>query len=615
MSVDFYKFDLVDRFVGYSSSVDRTKADPGLMVKGSKNVYKKVSGAIAVRPGLKRRGAADSTLAGVKSSFEWETSVATIRALRVANSKLQVESDIVTSGTYLWYDLLTSLTTTAWVFDTVWDNTLKKDFLVFVGGNSNEYRWEGGIALISSTTINTIVLDRTVASAGLSTTSGSVVINGTTYTYSGSSGSTLTGVSGSPTGEANGSVVISGVITNSNSPASGFTNDFLKVINNQVYIGSYTSRLIYVSKNDDYKDFGQATPRIPGDGELITLDSLGKGIGVRQGKAHIFGGTNDLYIVSFNQITVGSTLTEQTVIDRKEMANLEGPLNHDFIGNIGDDLVWVSQKRQLKLYGDLRNYVEPIFPTLSLPVENEWKNEDFDGGHLRSVGDTLYVTAPDNGRVWLYQQRITVNTEGDIINERLWQPPFIWNLSRIAVIDGVEYGHSNANPQLYQMWDTLQWHDDSPDDAFLAYDSVLALAYKNSGRRTDLVNFNKYYVEGYMAQGSEVFGVAVIEYQGSSAVLESVINSNESAVTFFQGSVGASLGDSSLGDNPLGDSVSEDESDQESIPKFRVIIDVGKVDAFEYQLRVYSNEPDSRWEVLAIGANAQTVRLPTFIQK
>lgn len=606
--------NLISDFLGYASSRDRTNIDKGFLVRGSKNVYKKVSGTIAVRPGLKRRGTADSTLAGVDSSFEWQTSVATERPVRVCNGKLQVESDI--TGTYVWYDLLTALTTTAWVFDTVWDNTLKKDFLVFVGGTTSLHRWDGGIAKIASTTVNTIVLDRTVASAGYNTTSGSVTVNGNTYTYTGSSNLTLTGVTGDPTGEPVDSIVISAVVTNTTTPASGFTNDFLKVVNNQVYVGSYTSRLVYISSDSSYINFSVPGTRAAGDPELLTLDSLGKGIGVRQGSAHVFGGTQDMYIVSFQNIDVGGTLTQQTKVDKKEMANLEAPLNHDFIASIGDDIAWVSQKQQLKAYGTFRNLNEPVFPTLSEQVETEWESEDFTDGHLRSVGETLYATAPNNGRVWLYQIRQSIDKNGNVGAERLWQPPFIWNISRIAVIAGVEYGHSNANPQIYQMWNTLQYHDDSPADEDLAYDCIAAMAYRNHGMREGLLKFDKYYVEGYIASGSEVVGVAVLDYQGSSGVLESTINSISSPVVLFSGSVGVSLGDSSLGDNPLGDSVSEEESDQDSLAKFRAEVGIQPTDCFEYQLRVYSNTPNARWEILAIGANAtKSTNKPTFITK
>lgn len=616
-----FKFDLVGAdmrpFVGYVSAPDRTAVNPAAMVKGSQNIYKKISGTYAVRPGLKRYGEIDSTEAGIKEATVWDTSLATTRVLRACNAKLSVMSTIADGTTQVWYDLLTGLTDAQlakFTFDTWWNNTLKKDVLLFVYGTDDMNMWHGGIGKISSTTMNTIVLTATVASQGFNTSSGSVLVNGTTYTYTGSSASTLTGVTPDPTGEANGSIALSTVVVTSNSPASDFTNDFIKVIGNRLHVGSYTSRLIYISIQSDYTSFTVPTPRVPGSAELLTLDSLGKGIGVRQGQAHIFGGTSDLYIVSYQAITVGSTLTEATTVDKKALANQEAVLSHKFIDTVGDDLVWLSQDQQVKSYGTFRNLSQPVFPTLSLPVKSDLQAQDFTGGSLNAVGEFIYITAPANGTVWLYQTRTTVSALGNVETERLWHSPFIWNGTRVIVIDGVEYLTSNANPQIYQMWDTDQWHDDSPSDEPLPYNCVLAMAYRNSGRREDLLSFDKTFYEGYMAPGSLVNAAVVLDYQGASGVLNTVINSIESPAIFFEGDIGVSLGDSSLGDNPLGDGLTDDNLGD--LPKFRAIPNVALTDCFESQLRVYSNEPDARWEILSLGTNTtKSNNDPTFLQK
>lgn len=617
---DNFNFDLVGGrekpFAGYVSSVDKTAVNERVMVRGSKNMWKPERGTYAVREGLKRRGTADATIAGVLSAFTWNTSLATIRPLRVSNNKLQVESDIADGSTLVWYDLQDATGFEDYVFDTWWDNTLKKDSLLFVRGDDNTYMWQGGIGLVSSTTGTTIILTDPVATQGFDNVAGSVVINGNTYAYTGSSGSTLTGVTPDPTGEAANSVVVSAIVTTTDSPAADFQNDFIKVINNRLHVGSYTSRLIYIADQSDYTDFTFSTPRVPGEGELLTLDSLAKGIGVRVGQAHIFGGTQDLYIVNYQDITVGSTLTQQTTVDKKTMADLESALQHNFIANVGDDLIWLSQDQELKIYGTFRNLNSPVFPTLSLPVKQELQAQDFTGGSLTAIGEFVYITAPNSGAVWLYQTHYTVTELGNVSTERLWHSPFIWNLSRIVEIESVVYGYSNANPQTYQMWNTLQWHDDSPSDDPLPYVCILAMAYRQKGNRANLLNGEKYYIEGYMSPGSEVNSAIVLDYQGATGLQSTILNGPDNLSTFFSGNVGLSLGDSSLGDSPLGEGVSEVMDDQENLPKFRSIIDTSLGDCFEYQLRVYSSAVDSQWEVLALGLNAEkSTRKPVFIRK
>lgn len=698
-----FLFDIVSTFPGYNSANDKTNLAKGWLTRGSVNVYKKQSGTIAVRPGLKRRGSADSTIAGVDSSYEWETSLGATRVLRVANSKLQVESDIVTSGTYLWYDLMTGLTLSRFVFDPWWNNTLEKDQIIFVKGDTNLHMWHGGIGVIASTTqiiteagdaanqlsvwsfigmttansnvfvlyytladvagtrtvnvykdsaglnlvatgslvgngiitlaasggsgltgsvtvayttddtttsantlttTGTIVLTATVDSQGFNATSGSVVVNGTTYTYSGSSASTLTGVAADPTGEANGSVVVSAIVTTATSPAATFTNDFIKVIINRLHVGSYTSRLIYISDDSDYTSFSVPGTRAPGDPELLTLDNTAKGIGVRNGSAHIAAGTSDWYVITYTPLTVGSTLTEQTKMDKKSSATLQAALGHEFIGSVGDDLIFLDQGNQVRVFGTFRNLAQSQYPTLSLAIQEELADVDFTGGHLRCVGDVIYITAPITGVDYMHQTDQYIDEMGNITAQRFWQPPQVRNISRIAVIDGVVYGHSNANPQIYQLWNTLQWHDDSPTDEPLSYVCVMKTSYR-SNKRYDLISFDKTYFEGYMTEGSNVYGQVAFDYQGATSLQEIVLNCIDpvSPAIFFSGVAAYSLGEAALGANPLAGVITAEEADQELVSKFRTMPSVSVADCYEFQLIVYSVDADSRWEILAQGAN------------
>lgn len=759
-------------YVGYISSVDKTTVTDNAYVRGSKNVYRKTSGTIAVRDGLKRRGEADGTLAGVKSAFVWNTSIAQTRVLRVANNKLQVESNIADGSTYVWYDLQDATGYDDYVFDTWWNDSGQRDQLLFVRGDENLYYWNGGIGVIASTTSNTITLTEDALESGFFFSAGTVLINGNEYSYSGLgfagnvvynnfaevtgqtvtttdwaaqlfttgasstqistvrvqfetaapqastgifvasiytdnagepgtllgsatgsvggawsgkpeidftfaslssspntnyhlvvrqqtslvgvtvntgntpatgtkasidsgvtwtdvdgymwalitentiTGATFTGVDPDPTGEANGSIVLDSVYNAPTTPAEGFQNDFIKVINNQVYVGSYTSRLIYVSSDDDFADFTTTTTE-PGNPELFTLDSLAKGIGVKDGLAHIFGGTQDLYIVSYSTLQIAENLLHrETSVAKKTMASLEAPINHNFITNVGDDLIWLSQDQEVKVYGTFRNLNTPVFPILSLPIKEELQQIDFTGGHITAIGEYIYITAPNEGVVWLHQTLTLVSVDGNVNSDRVWHSPFIWNLSRIVEINGVQIGFSNANPQEYQMWDTLQWHDDSPSDDPLPYTCVLAMAYRQRPNRTKLLSGDKAYYEGYMSPGSTVQSAVVLDYQGSTGVLVSTLNSSTSPAIFFTGNLGISLGDSSLGDNPLGEGVSDILDDQEALPKFRVITDVSLKDSFEYQLRVFSSEADSRWEILSLGLDqAEVENDPVWLRK
>lgn len=607
-SKNFEFKSMISQFGGYVSSVDRTNIAENLLVRGSQNVYKKLSGTIAVRQGQKRQGVANATLSKCYSEFVWNTSWGQTYTMVISNSKLYVVIDEV------WYVLQSSLTKTRYVFGKWWDNTVQKDILLFVNGTTSLFSWTGAFAKIASTTANTIVLDRTVAASYLPA-SGSVVINGTTYTYSGSGGSTLTGVSGNPTGEANGSVVLDAVITHTNTPTSTFLSDFLKIINNQVYLGSYTGLQICMSQNIDYTNYTVPTPQLDGSPGLFIMPATGKGIGIRKGNAHVGCGSNYWVEISFTLVSNNNIVTRQNTIDIKPVALLQAPFAHEFIDSVGDTLVYLAQDQQVRALGDFNNLFVSGYPSYSQEISTELMEETFTGGSLRCIGEFIYVCAPNSGKVYLRQERTKVDGNGNIVAERLWHSPFIWNATSIDVIDDTVVAFSNANPQIYEVWGTSQWHDDSPSDESLPYSCVAAFGYRGEQRRQGLWSFDKQYTEGYLTAGTPLNLLMNYDYQGSRNALNFIVNSEGWPAYLFQTAL-ASLGDNSLGDEPLGNGgISDPATDPDALPKFKKINSLPIINCNEWQPVYYSDAVDAQWELLALATNqeVETEQNPTFL--
>lgn len=613
---DNFSFDLIDSFEGYVSSKDKTNVSRNVLVQGSQNVYKPITGNITVRPGLKRYGEADTTVAAIKSSYEWYTSLGGVFPFRVvgataagSDAKLQVMSTIEDGTTPLWYDLMTGLTLTRFIFSPWYSDTEKKDRILFVKGDSNMHHWSGGLTKVAAQVAggSTIALSDTSSTfllQGFSNSAGELTftINGsaTVYTYTGGEATnTLTGITPALPAITAGTVILQSVLTEADSPAAGYNNDFIKTIGNQVHVGSYTSRLVYISAADDFKDYVVPSPRVAGSPELLTLDNTAKGISVRQGNAHISAGLSDWYVVSYQDITVGSTLTQQTVIDKQETSALSAALAHEFIDTVGDDIVYLSQDQQLRLYGIFRNITQAKYPSLSQAIKTELEGVDFTGGAVRAIGDRIYITSPMSGKTYFHESRETVDQAGNVIAERFWHPPQVWNISRVALINGVEYGHSNANPQIYQMWNTGQWHDDSPTDDAVPYDCNMLLSYRQHDRRQGLLEFDKVYVEGYLLQGSTVSLRIRKDYLDQNPQVN-VLNDLTDPADLFPANNPEVIGGSVIGDVSIGGVLIE----QGYFPKFRVISSSELGSVFEYQLEVFSATADSSWEILAIGTNA-----------
>lgn len=612
----------VPKFRGYISSIDPTTAGAGVLIGGSQNTHKTLLGTIKVRDGLKLRGTEDTESAGVVASFEWYTSRGTVLPLRVivdngtGLATLQVESDIADGSTLVWYDLLVDLDDSRFVFDTWWNDAIKQDVLIAVNGDGNIYAWSGAMGVLASTTAVTIVLTETLASQGFALAASTVVINGNEYAYTSQAGSTFSGVSPTPVGEANGSIVIEKVETTLNTP-TGFSNDFIKVVNNQLHVGAYNSRLIYISAFDDFHDFTVPAVRVTGDPDLLTLDSQARGITVQKGatdvsgNAVISGGLGDWYTVIRSQLTVGTDLTEQVQIIRSTTADLSTALAHEFITLVGVDIIFVDQNNQLRQFGLVRNIVSPVFPLLSLDVFTELKNRDFTGGAIRAVADendtTIYITVPAEGIDYMYHIRQKIDEVGNKVGERFWDPPQVRNVSRIAVIDGITYGHSNANPQIYQLWNTGQYSDDSPSGEELPYECHATFAYLSLPDRTDTLYFDKLYYEGYMTQGTTLYNNIYYEYQGSQSILTVRVNKptdpGKKMAKFYSSTATPSLGDVSLGEIPLGEGISA--VGGSNPPKFRAMRRVQPQEVFEFALDLASYDLDSQWEILCLGANMQ----------
>jgi len=651
---DIFEFKMRDIFPGYNSASDKTKLKPGFLIRGSKNVYKKVNGNLASRPGLKRRGSVDATQAGVKSSHEFETNLGAVRTLRVAGGKLEVESDLVTTGTYVWYELkLTSTleslagTYTRFVFDSWWDPDDKSSRLVMVRGDSRILYWSGGMVLIDSAPTETTLKKQgttTWAQEGFALTIAGekkvMLSDGREITYTGGEGTTtLTGVtysSGDSLTVTSGMVAIQSVFSTAGGATkmfpSTYTPDFIKVFGNQSFVGSYSSRLIYQSADSTpsgeplgFLNYENTSDRVAGDPDVITLDNLAKGIGEKNGQLVIFAGNDEMYLITPNtNVTFAYTINAAAdrafvynKVEKKVLTGLSSALGHEFIGNFGDYLVWVDQKHQLRALGAFTNEVtiKPI--TLSLPVQTELFEDDFTGGHLKTIEDTIYITAPNNGRDWMFTSRETVNNDGSVSSEKFWHAPQVRSISRFALIDGTVYGYSNVNPQIYQVWDTGQWFDDVPSGEEMPYSVVMTFSYENNNRPQGLNYFDKAYFEGFMMQGVDLKALVLFDYQGSKGTRELEVSKEGNLASFYTGINPSSLGDLAPGLAPLGDGIIEESNFEETVPKFRAICNILQAkDCFDYTIQVYSLESDARWELSRFGLNVKISKNnPTFLRK
>lgn len=433
-----------------------------------------------------------------------------------------------------------------------------------------------------------------------------IVIGGTTYGYTGGQDTTtLTGVTPDPSAIVANTYVFSGLIPYQNKPAESYSADFLRSVNNRVFVGSYTSQLVYVSSSTDFTNYTIPASIIPGSPNILTLDGVAKGIGVRQGNAHVSFGTDGWVEVTFPTYSDNSGIIyEQITPVLKPVQALGAAYAHEFIGNNGDSFYYLAQDQQLRYFGDSNNSFSTVYPCLSQEIYSEIQTENFTNGALKVIADRTYITAPATGNVWIYQVRQSIQADNSTGSERIWYSPFVLNSTRIDEIGGEVVAFSNSNPQVYYVWGTEQWHDDSPSDEYLPYTCIVAFPYNSiTSERQRMLDFRKLYTEGYLATGTQLYAQINYDYLGSNAQLTAPVNTNTRPATIFRSNV-PSLGDNILGESPIGDILGTDDA---NYPKFRSINEFALTNCFEYQKIYYSDTADSRWEILATGTDAKMV--------
>lgn len=591
-------FKLISQFLGYRNKEDITNLPAGYLVEGSKNVLNTTGGRISVRPGYTLDGQANTTLAGITSSFDWLMYNGHERNLRAGNGKLEFRyvatagdkylTNTFTEGQVYWIPIVSSLSTATYFnFCDWWNSSAFQNRLLFVNRTPYIREWSGGVVTFLSGTVNTITKTGTTtwAEEGFTATGG-FTIGTTTYTYTGGSGTTtLTGVSADTSAVAANSVVFQTVVTTANSSMtsipSTFNNALIENLNQQIYVGALDSRPIYVSKLNNYTDFSFTSPvRLVGEGMVLYPEGNPTGFVPQEADMYISSGKNDWFQTEF---TTSSDLTSETLkIKKLKTASLQAAQSQGLIGKIKNSVVFISNEPTLDELGRVQQILgTPQAVNMSDPIKNLFDKYDFTNGHIKYHKYFIYIAVPQEGVVLVYN-----------LAKNFWEAPQSLPVGRFSVINGELYGHDYNVPQTYKLFDGY-------NDNGYAIEAIAKFSYMNYGLRAKTKYFNEYYFEGYIDKNTTLTAGITYEIDGCATPVEYNITGSDTQIVCLPSSV-SSLGKDSLGKHPLGGEL-EQHDVNELPPKFRVIKTFPRVDFYEYQPIFSSIGIDYRWELLAFG--------------
>lgn len=584
---------------GYKTRSDPTATAAGYLVEGSQNMLineatDEGGDKVETRPGYEMKGSESSDREGMWNEFVFKTKNGNERMVRFTKGgDLQLFIDDLED----WYDLMTGLNGDYKCrFATVWNATEVLREMLFVNHDTNIYEWTGAMSTWAATPDAThITIASTIASAGF-------LANGTRkirvrdtggtwreFTISSQTGSTFETVE-DPTAFTfdTDSVVVQAVRTNATTPAAGFINDLIKVLENHVYVGSHSSQVVYMSKSTSFVDFTFSSPRLATDGWQFVLDDvmIGFETNIASGGEEsmvFFAGSDWMYRVELVDIA-DSSISQIAKIRPVVVSSGQGAVSQELICKVKNSILYLNGFNELLDFGSVENIATVQQTPISDPIKPDFLAADFTGGCIRFWRNNLAITAAASGRMFILAFR-----EGEQGVRRFWQPPQLLPVGPMSDYRGELIGHSSAQRESYTLFTGT--NDNGKPIAFKAY-----FAYQNFGGREKLKEFIKYFSELYLTSNTTVQHSLVFEYLGAKTVRTNQYSGSEAAFLFTPNPA-ASLGTTSLGTSPLGAPLGV----VPNFLKYRRFKKDAAIDFFEMQSRYEADEIDAQFQILCHG--------------
>lgn len=596
-------FELTEEVLGYVTAENPTNTDPRHLVGGSRNVLIDQQRKIRTRNGFTRLGVADETIAPIRGGTTWGTSTGTEIMVRSHQDKFEAYFETI-DGVEInaWKEIASGFGTLVTPRFTTWyDATENLDELIFIWGTDEMFEWSGAVTTLKAASTSTLEKNGTDTWAESRFYTGGnkvVIINGTEYTYTGGEDTTiLTGVTPDPSGEAVDSLVTQKIVTQADKPEADRINNTIYTYENQICLGSESDQLVYISKNTDYADFAYSTPRVPGEGVLLTLDGVTNGFATLSERLIVFAGSESIFQGNYVALTVGTTKTETLEIKKYEVGVSQSALNQETIVPIGNSILYVTQEpalRELLSLAEVSGGRDP--QTLSNPIKPDFDAADFTNACSTWYKNAFYLTAPNDGVMFILEYK--EDADGRI--RRYWQPPQTIPVRVLLNYNSLLYGHSSAIPETYELFVDGIFSDLNSSDEKVSMNCVAKFAYRSYSKKAQLKNFDEYFTEGEISASTTLDLNLYYDFGGYTRKTNLEIDGGNFDIS-EETLEASSLAQQPLGQNPLGGTINA----PDGTLKFRSIHEIAKEDFFEMQAVYSTDDVDKYWAILSHGANAK----------
>jgi len=462
---------IVDNFQGYIEGTDLTKIPVNNLAYPSKNVVVH-KGKVTTRGGLVNDGTAPTENTAIHSEFVWKDAIGGVRPIRVFGQTVQVKYNSK------WYTIFTALDSDVTrVFFATWidsNGSIIKKRLFFVDGSATMYQWNGAIGTVESATTNSVVLptaDGTCLAQGFDAGDvtaqtllhfiGSATTANSEESQTNDPTAQTLSISGTwdTTPVAN-DVIIAKPVAFANEVSSTFDLDFIYSYKNHIVVGNYNSVNLYFSHIETYSlatglDFtmptsGSRTALTP---IFMQLDGNVTALIARKGVLWVSDADDWYKVTKTVEINPYGLWVD---VEKLETGELKGALPMAVAKHKGD-IIYVGQDSTLQRITTNEILATDDIRLASDDVEDLLPRLDLTNVRVYYLERAIYIICPADSTLVIL----------DLI-EGFFQPPQIVPLSCISIIDGIKYGHHNADNQTYKLF---SGRDDlgTPIEAIVAF--------------------------------------------------------------------------------------------------------------------------------------------------
>jgi hypothetical protein len=519
--------------------------------------------------------------------------------LRVRDDGTNTHLEWYNSVAESWETLLPNLTTAKTMAFADF-NTSTQDGVYMCNGVMNYSFWKKAIGSIASNTATVITLNETSASTqGFSSGGGTVIVNGTEYTYTGISGATITGLSGLPTFDANEGVA-EAVDDSTYSTVAKF--NILLVADGRVWGAIAGYPRLYFSEVGDGSNFTTGdTPDDPGvrdfvegEGGITSLAAI---------KENIIVFKNDL--VRLYKLDYPSSSTRISISKELRRGDSVGAVNHQGTITIGEAVFYVTARGGVK--------------SVSL-------SQEVDGFNFEDVTDNISPTLKDGiftsatSVYWEKEKILLVSFKKDSdssYNDRVIAIEFAKDENEqyrksLGIMDWMVnswfkyYGDlcfgSSYEPNCFKAFDGYR-----RGDADTSFTSLVTLKrYKFSQSPVMQKDIDYLVVTGWILSGKLTFQLEY-NYLGSMAHLEAEFDpTNASDQNHIIQPETNMLGAFEMGTEPIGGTLDNIDELNYFMVFFTLPTQHHPIDA---QLTVYCTDIGQRWKIETCGFNVKDAQM------